>query len=185
MQDINLLQSKLKDRTVSWDRKNSLIIGVLMAVLLAVLGYGGVLVYLNSSTKTETAKLRAENTSIKAKLDSNQGELADAKGFQAQLQNIEQLTRTHVYWSGIFNLVQDTVLKRSEYDLVTMKTDGRVHVEGLTDTFTNLGKLILSLSSNPDVHDVHLLSAQRSSGQKAGYTFSLDYSINQALLIKK
>jgi len=185
MQDINLLQNKLRDRTASWDRKNTLITSILAIVFVVVLAPGGGLSFINKSTKEKIATIKTENASIKSKLDSNQGDLADAKGFQAQLQNIDQLTKSHVAWSGIFDVVQATMLKKAEYNNVTMKTDGRVHVEGVTDSFASLGKLLLSLSTNKDLHDVHLLSAQRSAGQVAGYVFSIDFAINQGILIKK
>ncbi len=185
MQDINLLQNKLKDRSASWDRKNTLITGLMSATLVGVLAFGGVLIYLNQDTKAQVVTVKTENASIKSKLESNQGDLAAAKGFQAQLQNIDQLAKSHVYWSGIFDLIQETALKKAEYKSITLKTDGRVHVEGITDGFNNLGKLVLSLSTNKDLHDTKLLSVQRSTGQQAGYTFSIDFSINQGLLTKK
>jgi Tfp pilus assembly protein PilN len=185
MQDINLLQNKLKDRSESWDRRNSWIIGILIFVLVAVAGLGGLFLYLNQDTQSRLDALKAENNSIKSKLNSDQGDLASAKDFQAQLGNIDQILDHHIYWSAIFDQFQMSILKKAKYASLQAKTNGNVHVEGLTDSYEDLGKLVLSLSTNTHLHDVHLLSAQVSSGQDAGYTFSIDFVINQDMFSKE
>jgi Tfp pilus assembly protein PilN len=185
MQEINLLQNKLKDRSESWDRRNNLVSGVLIFLLIAVAGLGGMFLYMNQSTQSKLDAVKADNVSIKSRLDSRQGDLASAKDFQAQLGNIDQILDHHIYWSAIFDQFQASILKKAKYATLQAKTNGNVHVEGLTDTYEDLGKLVLSLSTNEHLHDVRLLSAQVSSGQDAGYTFSIDFKINQDMFSKE
>jgi hypothetical protein len=185
MQEINLLQNKLKDRSEAWDRRNTVVGVVLGAVLVLVIAAGAFLYFLNSDTKSKTAEMQTENLSIQSKLDSSQGTLAEAKSFQAQLRNIDKLLAGHIYWSKVFDTAQETIIKNSQYSLFQAKTDGKVHIEGLVANMDNLGKLLLSLSTNPDLTGVKLISAQSNPGSTAGFRFAMDFVIKPELLTKK
>jgi hypothetical protein len=55
MQEINLLQNKVKDRTLQYERSNRLVIGLFtLALLLEIGAYGG-LYYLGNNTKSQIA----------------------------------------------------------------------------------------------------------------------------------
>jgi hypothetical protein len=185
MQEINLLQNKLKDRSEAWDRRNTIVGVVLGAILVLVLAAGAFLYYLNSDAKTKASEIQTENLSIQSKLDSSQGSLASAKSFQAQLRNIDKLLTGHIYWSKVFDTAQTTIIKNSQYSLFQAKTDGKIHVEGLVSNMDSLGKLLLSLSTNPDLTGVKLISAQSNPGATAGYKFAMDFVIKPELLFKK
>lgn len=184
MQDINLLQSKLKDKSETWDRRNNVIIVVFVIITLVVLAAGGFLYFLNQNAKKKTADLKTQNTSIQTKLDSSQGDLAEARGFQAQVQNIELLLNNHIYWTPVFDEIQKTVLKEAYYANMQATTDGKMHLEGITGSFEQVGKLILSLSTSPNLKNVKLLAIQQNSGQQSGFRFGIDLEANTQLLKK-
>jgi hypothetical protein len=182
MQDINLLQSKLKDRTKSWEQK-TMLVSAFFAVIAAAVIVGAVGIYfLNNNTKKEMEKLKTENLAIEAELKSNQGQLSSAKGLQAQFVNIDTLAKTHIFWSEVFNELQQYSFKQSKLSIWQSTADGKAHIEGTVENISNLGKMILSLSTNPNFTSVKLRSVKTSSEQKAGYNFSVDMTFANELL---
>ncbi|HYE22795.1 MAG TPA: hypothetical protein VD998_04380 [Verrucomicrobiae bacterium] len=185
MQEINLLQSKLKDRAQSWDRKNTAMSAIMGIITVAVLAAGGFLYFLNGNVVNQTDQLKTDNLSIQTKLDSSQGELVSAKNFQAQLKNIDTLLKGHVYWSGVFDELEATILKEAQYVVLSARSDLKMHAEGVVNSYTDLGKLILSLSTHENFSNVELLGVQRNSGQITGFRFALDFEVKPDLLRKQ
>jgi hypothetical protein len=185
MQEINLLQNKLKDRSESWNRTNAVVGTFLGGIVVLILAGGGFLYFLNTDAKNKIESTNADNAAIRTKLESSQGTLAEAKAFQAQLRNIEKILSSHVYWSTVFAVAEDSMINNSQYVLFQARTDGKVHVEGVVPNLTELGKLILSLSTHPDLKDVKLTSAQGNTGTAVGFRFGLDFAIKPDLLTKK
>ncbi len=192
MQEINLLQTKLKDRAESYDRRNSLITGFLGVVVVAMLAGSGFLYYLNASAKTDISTIKAETAAIQTKLDSSQGELASARAFQAQLKNIEKLVGGHLNWTDTFIDFEESILQRSQQAVITSRSTGKFHIEGIVDNYTDLGKILLSLSTKtmdgqdqPVFTNVKLLSVLTNQAEKVGFRYSIDFEIKPELLIKK
>jgi Tfp pilus assembly protein PilN len=185
MQEINLLQNKLKDKTNQWERNNRTVLMILSLVLIAELVAGGMFYMLAKSAADSKLALDKENADIKTKLDQMQGEMADAKGFQAQTQNISTLLQNHVVWNEILDSLASSTLKNSRYLSMNSDTSGSVHIEGTTTSYTDLGKVLLALQTNDKLQSVKLLSMAPSSDQLAGVSFSLEIQANPAIFLSK
>lgn len=182
MQEINLLQSKLRDRTETWERKNFLVSGFFAILVVAVLTLGGVFYFMNKNTKTEADRIKTENVEINNKLKSNQGQMATARALQAQFQNIEVLSEEHVFWTPILNEIQAATLKRTQFTLLTTTIDGKAHIEGLIDNLEDLSKLILGLSTNEELTNVKILSFNLSQDEMVRYKFAIEFGFKRELL---
>jgi hypothetical protein len=186
MQEINLLQSKLKDRTYASDKRNAIILGIAGFITILVFVAGGVLYMANKDKQRAINGLKKENESIQSKLDSAKGDLSSAKSFQAQLKNIEKLMALHIYWSPVLERLEANALKNGMYISLQATSNGKVHVEGLTDSMVNVGKLILSLSTDKsNFYDVKLSSIKRNEGAISAYNFEVDFMVKPESLIKK
>jgi Tfp pilus assembly protein PilN len=185
MQEINLLQNKLKDKTNQWEKNNRVVIGLLSFVLLAVLGATGMIYMLNKNAEESKMALEQENISVQRKLDQMESEMQLAKGFQAQSKNIASLLQSHVIWSNLMKEMSNKTLKTSRYLGMTSDTTGLIHVEGITTDYTQLGKIILALETSEDVESVKLLNTGQSSERLGGILYSLDIKAKQEALIEQ
>jgi len=174
MQDINLLQNKLKDDSNKTQRQASLLTVVFSLILAAELAAAGVFYYLDSSAKTKTAELGQKNAQLQRQLDEMEANLVDAKAFQGQTQNIKQLLSAHIYWSGVFNALADSTFTGTSYKIVSGDTLGKIHLEGRVVDYLSLSKSILALKTSEHFSDVILMSTNPSEDQQAGILYSLD-----------
>ncbi|MGE5297571.1 MAG: hypothetical protein ACM3KM_00200 [Acidobacteriaceae bacterium] len=184
MQEINLLQSKLKDRTESWERKNFLVTGFFAVLAVAVLAAGGIFMFMNKSTKSEIDRVKTENNRISTELKSTQGEMASAKSLQAQFDNINRLLKDHVYWIPLLDIMQAGTTKKTQYTLLSSTVDGKVHIEGLVDNMDELAKLVYSLSTNKDLLNVKLLSFNLSQDMLVRYKYAIEFEFKDILSYK-
>lgn len=185
MQEINLLQNKLKDKTNQWEKNNRVVVILLSFVLLALLAATGMIYMLSKNAQEAKLALDQENINIQKKLDQLEDEMVKAKGFQAQSKNIATLLETHVVWSGLMKELADSTFKGSRYLNMTSDTTGLIHIEGITGTYTELGKIILALETSDQLESVKLLSTARSANELAGVTYSLDIVAKQQVLIEQ
>src|SRR5688572_2281953 len=131
MQEINLLQNKLKDKTNQWEKNNRVVIGLMTFVLLAVLAAMGMIYMLNKNAEESKLALDQQNLTLQKSLDQMEDDMVLARGFQAQSKNIVTLLNTHVIWSSLMKDVADNTFKLTRYMNMTSDTSGVIHVEGI------------------------------------------------------
>ncbi|MBX4188039.1 MAG: hypothetical protein KW793_02800 [Candidatus Doudnabacteria bacterium] len=185
MQEINLLQNKLKDTTNKWEKSNRTVNIVLGLVLIAELVAGGMLFMLTKSAEDSKVAIDQENAEIQSNLDKMEEQLVDAKGFQAQTKNIESLLQNHVVWSQIMDSMAASTFKASRYLNMTSDTTGVLNIEGITANYTDLGKMILALETNENLSSVRLLSTAPSTNELSGVVFTLEVMAKQDVFLSK
>ena len=185
MQDINLLQNKLKDKTDQFDKNNRLIMVILSLLLVAVLVATGAFYMLTSNAEESKLALDQENVSIQNRLDQMESQMVLAKGFQAQTQNITTLLNSHVVWTNFMNELASKTYKVSRYMSMGLETTGNIHVEGIAPTYVEIGKLLLAFETSKELKSVKLLSTSPSTDEQAGIAYSLELVVDQQALINQ
>ncbi len=177
MQEINLLQNRVKDTTFVWQKQGKLILVILALILFLIVAGSVALFFLNQSLEKKTADVLADNQSIQRQLSEQQKNLGDAKAFQAQLVNLKVLLENHSYLSPLLDELAKITYQKAQYVTLDVAESGKIHVEGTINSYTELGKLLLGLSTSDKFKDVKLLSISPSSGTtSAAYVFALDMS---------
>ncbi|MBI4363590.1 MAG: hypothetical protein HY545_01955 [Candidatus Doudnabacteria bacterium] len=185
MQDINLLQSKVKDTTLNWQRRSRSAINALVAIVIILAATGVTLFFLNQTTLSRFEGLKRQNIESQNNLNQRQQELSQAKSFQAQLKNLSYLTNAHIYWSSFFKELAAYTFNKAQYVAVEGDTSGKIHVEGNVESYADLGRLILGLSTSEKFKQVKLLSASPTSTEQAGYLFSIDLTASPGIFNKQ
>ena len=185
MAEINLLQNRLKDTTNAWEKQGRLIIGILSAILILLIAAGLVLFFFNKNLQTQSASLTSENQDLQNKLTGEQSNLGDAKVFQAQLVNLHTLINSHTFMSPFFDELSKVTYIKAQYDTIDINESGKVHVEGKVPSYSDLGKLLLGLSTSTQFKNVQLLSVLPSAGANNAYEFSVDFTVPSYIFTKK
>ncbi len=184
MEEINLLQNRIKDSSLAWEKRNKTLVTILVLALILELGLTVIFSILNGSVQKQIVTVRAENTRIQNEINSKDEELTAARAFQAPLKNLVSLVDNNIHWTGFFDRLTERTYLQSQYLNLQADTTGKVHVEGIVSSYTDLGKLLLALSTSEDFTEVNLLSTSPASGQQSGYNFSLDLMADQKLYSK-
>ncbi|MBI4049771.1 MAG: PilN domain-containing protein [Candidatus Doudnabacteria bacterium] len=185
MPEINLLKNQLKDRSAVWVRRNRLIVSSLFALIILEITAGVLLLLFKQSITNKKQEITDSNIQIQSSLNEKQKELVPAKAFQAQLKNLTRVVDSHVYWTAFFDELSAVTLKKVRYTQLQADSSGKVYLEGRVDTYTDLGKLLLGLSTSKSFSNVRLLSSSPESSEVGGLIFSLDLNINPELLLAK
>jgi Tfp pilus assembly protein PilN len=185
MAEINLLQNRLKDTTNTGTRNGKIILVVLSVILIVLVGATAIIFFLNNSLQTQIAAASTTNQDLHKKLTDQQNTLGSAQTFQAQLANLRVLIRNHTYLSPLLDELSKVTYAKSQYVSFDVTDAGKIHVEGLVSTYTDLGKLLLGLSSSTQFKNVKLLSIVPSTGNTNGYLFSIDMSVAPDIFTKK
>ena len=185
MQEINLLQNKVKDRTLQFEKSNRILVVVCVIIMILEGAAFGGLYFLTNSTKTVTAKIQQENADIQTSMNSNQDSLNAAKGLQAQLKNVKTLLNNHVYWSEFLNQVSAVVPNKIQFvNLSSSSSDDKLHVEGIAQSYDDIGRLLLSLNGSDKFSNATLHSITPSTGTTFGYMFTIDVAVSPSVFKK-
>ena len=186
MQEINLLQSRIKDTTYSWEKQSKIGLAILAGILILILGASAVFYFLTQSLDKQNSALTAANAKLQSELTQKSANLGNAKVFQAQLSNMKALLARHIYFSPFFDEIEKMTYQKAQYISLDADQDtGQVHLEGLVANYTDLGKLLLGLSTSGSFSNVKLLSAAPSSGAINAFTFSIDLTARNSIFNKK
>lgn len=185
MQDINLLQNKIKDREAQWQRNNSTANIILFLLLLVIGGVGGLFWYLNSDSVEKLTASRADTVRIQGEIDAQQETLVTATNFQAQLKNLKSVLDGHIEWSNFFDELTKHTLTGSSYLSIQGSLANGVHLEGITPTYESLSKILLGLSTSESFTDVILLSSDGSLEEESGYNYSIDIELDPLIFIPR
>ena|SRR3989344_5914998 len=185
MQEINLLQSKIRDTSFSWQKQSRIIIALLSVVLIALVGLGAVFFLLNRSTEQKLTDAKNQGIEIQKNISSRNAEVKNASSFQAQLANLKTLVGAHTYLSPLLVELGKSTYIKSQYVILDATNDGKIHLEGRTASYDDLGKLVLGLSTSSQFKNIQLKSVVPSSGKTNAYQFSLDMEVNPEIFTKK
>ena len=179
MQEINLLQSRVKDTTDAWQKQGRTFLSLLAMLLFLLIAAGVGLYFLTRSINKQNDQLVADNTRLQTELSSKEGSLEQARVTQAQLVNIKTLLSDHIYFSTFLDEIEKMTHQKAQYvSLTVAQSTGAVHLQGKTDSYDSLGKLLLGLSTSSKFSNVKLLSSTPSSGEVGGFSFSVDLTVS-------
>lgn len=185
MAEINLLQNRLKDTTDAGGRQSKAVLAIFAVILAVIVGATVMLFLLNNSLESQIAAAAATNLDLKSKIAVEQKGLGDAKAFQAQLANLRVLLNNHTFISPLLDELSRVTYVKSQYMSFDVAEGGKIHIEGLVNTYVDLGKMLLGLSSSPHFKNVKLLSVVPSNGEISGFIFSVDLNVIPDIFVKK
>jgi Tfp pilus assembly protein PilN len=185
MQEINLLENRVKDTSQVWAKRNQLFMTIVVLVLILEIGLIAVFYLLSKNLDKQIQAISTENSVIQTSINKSQPKLLNAQSFQAQLKNVRSLLDSHIYWSGLFDELAEFTVTNASYANFKSNTLGEIHVEGVANSYTDLGKLILGLNTSGNFDNVKLLSVAPSTGIESGFKFSLDLVASQELFVEK
>ena len=174
MEEINLLQNRLYDKSFAWYRQSRIVITGLVIILIAVLGVFAVFYILNSKTQKDLQTVTADNQNLKQQLDAKEQGLGEVKTFQAQLANLKILVNSHIYLSPVLDELSHMTFARSQYFTLNIGEDRKLHLEGRVNSYEDLSKLLLGLNTSSKFKNIQLTSVSPSTGKINGFIFSIN-----------
>jgi cell division protein FtsB len=140
MAQINLLGTQAPKTHVS-TLVGSYISKGLALVLVLVLLYYGYLIIAAKSKASSITKLETEIAEVEAKLDNSQ-QKNQLFTRQAQLKDLQQLLKHHVYWSGLVGEMARVTLKNASYSTYAVTDTGAVQVTVDVPNYQELDKFL-------------------------------------------
>lgn len=184
MPEINLLQTRIKDHTLTWQRQVRLLLVSLVLLLILLTAGGGGLLFLSQRLTSQAQTVVEDNAKLQNELNQQQKNIGDAKIFQAQVSNIKTLLSNHIYLTPLFDELSKMTYTKAQYVTLDAQVGGKLHLEGQVDSYSALAKLILGLSTSKQFQDIKLLSINPATGQTYGYVFSINLTPNPELFLK-
>lgn len=185
MEEINLLQNKIKDTSFAWQKQSRIFTGILSVILIILIGLGAAFFLLTKSTNEKLAQAQTRGQEIQKNISSRDAEVNEATSFQAQLSNLKTLVSGHSYLTPLLTELNKSTYVRSQYVSLDVKDDGKIHLEGRTSSYDDLGKLVLGLTTSKEFKNVRLMSVVPSTGKTNAYQFSIDMEANKEIFTKK
>ena len=185
MEEINLLQNKIKDTSFAWQKQSRIITGILSAVLIIFASLGAVFFMLARSNNEKLAQAQTRGQEIQKDISKKDPEVNVATSFQAQLANLKTLVNAHTYLTPLLTELGKSTYIKSQYVSLDVKDDGKIHLEGRTASYDDLGKLVLGLTTSQEFKNVRLMSVVPSTGTTNAYQFSIDMEANKEIFQKK
>src|SRR3989344_5785276 len=127
MQEINLLDSRLKDTTHICEKRTRLFITLVTLVVFLESGLYGVFLLLTNNIDQQINTLTVENNNIQADINRNQEDLIGARAFQAQLQNVRAILDSHIYWTGFFDELSDFTFNAVTFNSLQSGENRKIH----------------------------------------------------------
>ncbi len=185
MEELNLLQNRVKDTTHAWQDQSRLAMTILSVILILLLGGVGALIFFNQTIQKQTDDLTLQNQDLQKQINDRQPGVANATTFQAQLLNLKSLVNTHTYLSPLLNELGKFTYNKAQYLTMDANQSGKIHLEGRVSNYTDLGKLILGLTTSEQFKNVKLLSVSPTGGTTNAYQFAIDMQVSSTIFSKK
>ncbi|HEX5429484.1 MAG TPA: PilN domain-containing protein [Patescibacteria group bacterium] len=185
MQEINLLQNKIKDRTLQYERSNRIVLVIFTLIVLAELASVGGLLLLTKSTNSKSADVAAKSADIQNSMDSSQSDLTTAKGVQAQLKNVSAILTNRLYWTSFFDQISSFIPTNVQLNNISGENqDNQFQLQGTAPSYSDVGRIILAFSTSDKFHDVKLTTLAPSGGTTAGFDFGLSFTVDNSIFKK-
>jgi Tfp pilus assembly protein PilN len=174
MVEINLLENQIVDKTEAPKNQTKTIFWlVVIMLILFVLSVVGAF-FLTQRMTAQVAEISRDTQNYKQEIVNQNDQLKDAKIYQAKLSNLNLLLKNHTYMSYLFDELENYTFVRGKYDIFQVGEDsGKIQLQGITDSYENLGKLILGLSTSSKFDEVTLVSVSKDKGKDNIYNFSV------------
>lgn len=181
MQEINLLRNQLRDTTAIWQTRNKIFITLLVLLLIVEIGLSVVFFLLNRSYAQQVVLVNDNKDQLNTQIKAKEKDLGPAQAFQAELINLNSLSDKHVYWSKFFDELASKTYSNARFLNIQGNLAGLIHLEGEVKNYTDLGKLILALSTSDKFADVKLNSSRPSKGKTTSLIFALELIVKPEL----
>jgi len=173
MQEINLLRNQVRDTTAVWQTRNKVLISLLAVLIIIEVGLGVVFLLLNQSYTTQAQLVNDSKDQLNTKIKAKEANLGPAQAFQAELINLKSLSAKHIYWSKFFDELAGKTYTNARFLNIQGDLTGMINLEGEVKNYTDLGKLILALSTSNKFQEVRLTSSRPSKAKIITLIFSL------------
>ncbi len=183
--DINLLKNELEKKgPLSFRPGLGSLYGIIGILLIEMLCYGG-LVFYNKYLHGQMAKSEQAASGIDSEISKLDVSLKQAVSYQSRLASLSIMLDHHIFWSAVLDELEKYIYR--PVVLETLEADQTSHifnVSGVAGSYTEIGKVILSLKKSPRIQDVELLETHSSDSERAGYSFTLRVTFDPQLLLK-
>ncbi|OGD65659.1 hypothetical protein A3F08_02435 [Candidatus Berkelbacteria bacterium RIFCSPHIGHO2_12_FULL_36_9] len=155
------------------------VIGATLIIIIAA-----VFLYVMQGTKSSELKTR----SVEAKeLEQNllQSDIKkldnEVQAFQEGILAYQSILAGKIYWSKMFEELEKSTLKNIKFNNFSLDENKLIKINGETDTYENVAKLMRSLENSSSFTQVKLISAVLTDKKdKVRVTFSLTFKISEA-----
>lgn len=188
---VNLMTSEvIREATEKIIRKNAIQLGVsfLIALFIALLFYGGLLVY-GTQEQTKAAPLRGKLDSVNAEIVRMESQHAVLIGFQNKLTAVKSLFDNHTSIDQLFTSLENATLPEVSYDTFAYTDDGTIVLTASTTSYTGVGRQLLAFEQTKgfitSVEFSNIASSLNQFGEVIGVMFTVHVKLDPALLKKK
>lgn len=188
---VNLITSEAqKEATRTVIRKNIilLVVSFLMALILALLVYGGVMLY-GSQESGKVAVVRQQLDAVEQDITQLEKENRALLGFQNKLTAVKTLLDGHASFLPFFEALEKNTLPDVTYDTLALRADGSVSLSAATTNYTMLARQLLAFEQSEHfVTNANFSSIAASLDQLGaiiGIRFSIALSLDPTLLRPK
>jgi len=160
MAEVNLIP----DTTVSGkDKRNKLRdLGYIVVVLvvLVLLAYGGFKLYERKIT-ADTVAVEIDIQTVSAQIAKYQGIQTEAKEISDRLAALEQILKTHVYWTPFLSVVESLTLPTVYYTSMTgSSTSLTFTFDAIAQDYSQIAPQVASFRESPFVTSINISAVQ-------------------------
>ena len=156
---------------------------VTIGLLVLEVGFYGWLSHRETVLQNQIADLDQESRKAEQELAGVKPKLAIAVNTQKQLKNIGVILDQKIFWTKVLAELEKYTYKPITY--TTMHAEAKsnsLSISGITQSYTDIGKLMLGLKQSANVEDVSLTaSGQGAKTAEIGYNFTIKVTLNPKL----
>jgi len=188
---VNLMTSEvIREATQKVVRKNVIQLGVsfLIALFIALLFYGGLLMY-GAKEQGKAVPLRQKIDALNVEIQRMESQHATLIAFQNKLTAVKSLLDEHTTVDQLFGELEHATLPEVSYDTLSMMNDGSVTLNATTTSYTDVGRQLLAFEQSKgfitSVAFSNIASALNQYGEVIGVSFTVNLKLDSTLLKKK
>lgn len=177
---VNLITTEAQKEVVrAVIRKNLIQLGVsfLIALLLALLVYGALLLY-GSQQKARIVPLRQNLDQVEADIIKLEKENKKLLGFQTKLSAIKSLLDEHPTFLRFFDALEKNTLPEVSYDTLSISDDGTVSLSAGTASYTMLARQLLAFENAKDSFSSVRFSGIAASLDQLGAIIGVRFTVS-------
>ncbi|MEK7122532.1 MAG: hypothetical protein AAB855_01615 [Patescibacteria group bacterium] len=176
---VNLITSEAqKEATHTVIRKNiiQLVVSFLVALILALLVYGGVLLY-GQQEAGKVAVIRQQLVAVEQDIERLEKENRKLLGFQNKLTAIKTLLDSHASLIPFFDALEKNTLPDVSYDTLALRADGSVSLSAATTNYTTLGRQLLAFERSENFVTTARFSSIAASLDQLGAIIGIRFTV--------
>lgn len=152
-------------------KKISYLLAILIFLISVVFIFQLILDYRKSELRKTGAKLASENEKLKNEIHRYLGYKDSAYDMDIKLTKVKSLLDRHIYWSNLFNFLEDNTLENVYY--VNFESGGtkQISLQARTTTFDNLSKQYELFTSLDEIEEVKIDSGTMILGSSGSENY--------------